>query len=291
MSERGTYYQLLGVRRNATSAEIRDAYVRLMKRHHPDAAPSRGGPDFSALLNRCYAVLRDPLARSRYDAQLSSLAQVPNMTGAMRWSTSRGHRPRLRLTVALLVMLAVALTSLVLLPDWERRAEEILATAAGWMSPRALPSVAGPVALPTLADSRRITGLARTSRLREAENFSRRCFANATLQGRVQTVDDCVLFDVAFLYWQKTPRASSSFPAYFADQIVESRHREAMTPFGAASEPRLNHLRRRAFLSLIEGLKTPRRMSVHDQGSVDQPLRSSDVRQGERERLDAPAVP
>ena len=65
MTER-SHYETLGLRPDATPAEIRDAYRRLARRHHPD----RGGADAAAmpLINEAYRVLGDPARRAVYDA-------------------------------------------------------------------------------------------------------------------------------------------------------------------------------------------------------------------------------
>ena len=62
-----TYYEIFGVSRTATGDEIRTAYIGLMKQYHPDVADEPAdskAPEMVALLNRCYAVLRDPRKRA-----------------------------------------------------------------------------------------------------------------------------------------------------------------------------------------------------------------------------------
>ena len=39
------YYQVLGVSKNASDAEVKKAYRRLMNQHHPDKLVSRGMPE------------------------------------------------------------------------------------------------------------------------------------------------------------------------------------------------------------------------------------------------------
>lgn len=61
------HYELLQVRRDASSAVISAAYRRLMKDAHPD----RGGDGERARrLNEAYETLIDPSARNAYDASL-----------------------------------------------------------------------------------------------------------------------------------------------------------------------------------------------------------------------------
>jgi len=64
----GDYYELLGVSRDATEDEIKRAYRRLARQHHPDANPD--DPEAEARFKEitlAYEVLRDPERRRRYD--------------------------------------------------------------------------------------------------------------------------------------------------------------------------------------------------------------------------------
>lgn len=60
------HYETLGVRADATAAEIRDAYRALARRHHPDRAPVDAGT--MAAINEAYRVLGEPARRAVYDA-------------------------------------------------------------------------------------------------------------------------------------------------------------------------------------------------------------------------------
>lgn len=62
------YYAILGVPADATEDEIRAAYRRLVRDHHPDLHPDR--PDAHARmqeLNEAYEVLSDPQRRADYE--------------------------------------------------------------------------------------------------------------------------------------------------------------------------------------------------------------------------------
>lgn len=58
-------YATLGVKRSATTRQIRDAFRRLSKKLHPDAG---GDHDAFAAAQRAHHVLTDPARRVRYDA-------------------------------------------------------------------------------------------------------------------------------------------------------------------------------------------------------------------------------
>jgi molecular chaperone DnaJ len=68
-----THYDVLGVTPSAGIAEIRDAYRRLAREHHPDRAASSGRSGLDAsmpAINEAYRVLNDPARRAVYDASL-----------------------------------------------------------------------------------------------------------------------------------------------------------------------------------------------------------------------------
>lgn len=62
------YYNILGVSQNASLAEIKSAYYRLAKIHHPDS--KNGDSNLFRELNEAYIVLSDEQNRNRYDSEL-----------------------------------------------------------------------------------------------------------------------------------------------------------------------------------------------------------------------------
>lgn len=64
------FYRVLGVTSRADNAQIKVAFRRLAKTFHPDLNPgdARAEQRFRDI-NRAYATLRDPAARSVYDSE------------------------------------------------------------------------------------------------------------------------------------------------------------------------------------------------------------------------------
>lgn len=79
------YYNTLGVARNASDQDIKRAYRKLAKRHHPDANPgNKEAEDRFKEVSEAYAVLSDSAQRSEYDQVRDAVA-----SGAFR----SGGRP------------------------------------------------------------------------------------------------------------------------------------------------------------------------------------------------------
>ena len=63
-----SYYDTLGVSRNASDKEVRNAYRRLARTHHPDLnAGSKEAQERFKEVNAAYEVLSDPDKRKKYD--------------------------------------------------------------------------------------------------------------------------------------------------------------------------------------------------------------------------------
>ncbi|MBD2138045.1 J domain-containing protein [Anabaena sp. FACHB-1237] len=74
MSE-SNHYQTLNVTHNATQAEIKQAYRRLVKIFHPDTNQDTANHDKIILINAAYEVLSDTQRRINYDQELRLSSQ------------------------------------------------------------------------------------------------------------------------------------------------------------------------------------------------------------------------
>ena len=64
-----SYYDILGVPKTASDADIRKAYRRLARQHHPDVNPNNAGAETKFKeINEAYQVLSDEDSRKKYDA-------------------------------------------------------------------------------------------------------------------------------------------------------------------------------------------------------------------------------
>lgn len=61
-------YEVLGVRRDASADEIKSAYRRLARQHHPDVNPGDSSAEEKFKeISQAYAILSDPEKKARYD--------------------------------------------------------------------------------------------------------------------------------------------------------------------------------------------------------------------------------
>jgi curved DNA-binding protein CbpA len=72
-----THYELLGVKPDATPAEIKKAFREKVKINHPDRTPGIEGRRFQAIVE-AWDILSDPVKRKLYDRQLREAARDRN---------------------------------------------------------------------------------------------------------------------------------------------------------------------------------------------------------------------
>jgi molecular chaperone DnaJ len=61
------YYEVLGVDKNASEAEIKSAFRKLAKKYHPDVSKEENAAELFKEAQEAYAVLSDPDKRQKYD--------------------------------------------------------------------------------------------------------------------------------------------------------------------------------------------------------------------------------
>lgn len=62
------YYETLGIKRDATEAEIKSAYRKMARKYHPDVNKTKEAEEKFKEINEAYEVLGDKQKRSRYDS-------------------------------------------------------------------------------------------------------------------------------------------------------------------------------------------------------------------------------
>ena len=91
------YYSTLGVAKTATDKEIKQAYRKLARKHHPDVNPNdKGAESRFKDLSEAYEVLGDPAKRKKYDelgANWRAYEQAgPRRTGSGSPSDRKAHK-------------------------------------------------------------------------------------------------------------------------------------------------------------------------------------------------------
>jgi hypothetical protein len=91
------YYQLLGVEKSASAADIKRAFRRLAIKYHPDKNPDPQAEELFKQISEAYDVLGDPVKRVDYDIKLTNPRwPVPTQAPRHRDPAYRPNRPKVR---------------------------------------------------------------------------------------------------------------------------------------------------------------------------------------------------
>jgi curved DNA-binding protein len=85
------FYEVLGVSRTASGAEIQRAYRKLARKYHPDVNKDVGAEERFKEVSEAYEVLSDPQSRRRYDAFGADFRQVPEGVDPDTWRRARSR--------------------------------------------------------------------------------------------------------------------------------------------------------------------------------------------------------
>ena len=86
------YYQVLGVRRDASDEDIRRAYRRLAVAFHPDKNHSPEALTVFQEINEAHEILSDPYKRSRYDWLLAGGEVIEEPVSQKQWHRDPAYR-------------------------------------------------------------------------------------------------------------------------------------------------------------------------------------------------------
>lgn len=84
------YYEILGVKTDATQTEIRQAYKKLIKKYHPDVytGNKQKAEEISIQINEAYDVLSNVNSRREYDDMLNSENESSNYTDSTNYTST-----------------------------------------------------------------------------------------------------------------------------------------------------------------------------------------------------------
>lgn len=71
MSSKGDdLYKILNLKKDCTNQDIKNAFIKLSKKHHPDMNKEKGSHEAFLKVNDAYSVLSKPETRKMYDQQV-----------------------------------------------------------------------------------------------------------------------------------------------------------------------------------------------------------------------------
>ena len=88
------YYDILGVKKDASDADIKKKYRKLVRQFHPDVSDDPDADNKIAVINNAYETIRDKDKRAEYDAMLNNpfAGQGGGFGGSSNGQSSGGQR-------------------------------------------------------------------------------------------------------------------------------------------------------------------------------------------------------
>ena len=93
VSEKRDYYEVLGIQKGASEAEIKKAYRKMAKKYHPDMNQDdpKAAEEKMKEVNEAYDVLKDPQKKARYDQfGHAGVDTLPLFPGRVGWAAAGG---------------------------------------------------------------------------------------------------------------------------------------------------------------------------------------------------------
>ena len=91
MDPKKNHYETLGLSEGASADEVRKAFRRLARKHHPDVNPGDKGAEAKFKeINEAHEVLSDPKKRREYDAIRKGVFTGGFGEGPFHWTTGEG---------------------------------------------------------------------------------------------------------------------------------------------------------------------------------------------------------
>jgi hypothetical protein len=229
-----THYDLLGVPPDADAAEIRAAYLALIKRHHPDAPGGESEEEAvrSRELNLAYSVLKDPAKRARYDMDIDLRRRAAAMPGrAVVAPPPLAPDPRRgsgRTPWAAAIALAGVVGAALALPYFLAPAEppppspELVREDSQGSPGPALVPVNEPEVAEAISD---LGWIVVNGAPEDAVIYSRRCHEELRFYANLRMLDWCLAFDLAAAQWLRERRGP--VPPFFTADNMRARHERA----------------------------------------------------------------
>jgi hypothetical protein len=280
---RGSYYDVLGIAQSSSDEDIRQRYLQLMRRYHPDYNRSPRAQVRAAEINEAYRHLANSALRASHNAQLASrrqdvvAARVPSYSRHPGGTAlARYRRPSLFKRHAASAAFAALLAGTAVV-GWQiqqsqPRNEGLPLAQADGLGAEGRREVAELMAASAVA-ARSMPQLSQEAVLRgasafrkmdketpgQARSFSKLCHARAAYDDGWSALDFCVAFDEAGFIDATGNRAATPAAAYFIERHDRAAHSYI---YKVSNMDAIDH-RLLRIKALVSAARTPPRSTVN----------------------------